>query len=65
VVWEGRGDTVQAAADARLRFRVQQRDGTLVFPYAFPEPGDYRVWVQFVREGRNVIETAVFDALVR
>jgi hypothetical protein len=40
-------------------------EGTLVFPYAFPEPGDYRVWVQFVREGRNVIETAVFDALVR
>jgi hypothetical protein len=40
-------------------------DGTLVFPYAFPEPGSYRVWVQFTREGRVEIETVVFDATVR
>lgn len=40
-------------------------DGALVFPYAFPEPGDYRVWVQFMREGRGAIETAVFRVEVR
>jgi hypothetical protein len=40
-------------------------DGTLVFPYAFPEPGDYRVWVQFRREARGEIETGVFRVTVR
>jgi hypothetical protein len=39
-------------------------DGTLVFPYAFPEPGEYRVWVQFRREGRGEIETGVFRVVV-
>jgi len=35
---------------------------TISFPYGFPEPGDYRIFVQFKRRGR--IETAVFDAEV-
>jgi len=32
------------------------------FPYGFPKPGTYRIFVQFKRSGR--IETAVFDAPV-
>ncbi len=33
---------------------------SLAFPFGFPRPGDYRVFVQIKRAG--VIETAAFDA---
>ena len=32
------------------------------FPYGFPGPGDYRIFVQIKRAGR--VETGVFDAHV-
>jgi hypothetical protein len=35
---------------------------SVYLPYEFPEPGNYRIWVQFKINGR--ILTAVFDATV-
>ena len=37
--------------------------GTFAFPYAFPDTGAYRVWVQVKRHGR--IETAAFRTVVK
>jgi hypothetical protein len=41
---------------------VAHRASTLSFPYAFPQPGRYRLWVQIKTGGK--VQTGVFDAAV-
>jgi hypothetical protein len=41
---------------------LPNKGDSIVFPYEFPRPGDYRIWVQVKVAGE--IRTAVFDASV-
>jgi hypothetical protein len=52
---EGKGSTAMVMMD-------RNAGGTVSFPYAFPKPGRYRLWVQVKTGGK--IQTGVFDAEV-
>jgi hypothetical protein len=50
-------DPAAAHATAGMTF-----PGELSFPFAFPKPGAYRLWLQVMRGGR--VHTAAFDVTV-
>jgi hypothetical protein len=53
----------ESGAFTRYGNHEMEMPGSFAFPYAFPDTGAYRVWVQLRRNGK--VETSAFRAVVR
>jgi hypothetical protein len=56
------GDDMRGAGMSGTAMSMDPRSAEVSFPYGFPKPGYYRLFVQMKRGG--TIETGVFDTLV-
>lgn len=56
-------DSLHAPSSDQMAMPGTQLPDTVSFPYAFPKPGHYRMWVQVRHDGR--VLTGTFDATVR
>jgi hypothetical protein len=54
--------TSPSSGDAMASMNHEAVTNEITFPYGFPQPGDYRLFLQVKRAG--LVETAVFDAHV-
>ncbi len=55
--------SAKAASGAKMDMQEQPISNTVDFPYGFPSPGRYRIFVQMKHAG--TVETGVFDAIVQ
>jgi hypothetical protein len=46
-----------------MSMNMMKTDNTVSFPYTFPSPGRYRIWVEMKKDGK--IYTGVFDRDVK
>jgi len=56
------GRSAEQAGMSMMDMPAEAVDSEISFPYGFPRPGLYRIFVQVKRSGR--IETGVFDVTV-
>ncbi len=56
------GKRIQAAESAH-QMPIAPTSSTVMFPYAFPEPGKYHMWVQVKHAGRILTGAYAFDVV--
>ncbi len=59
----GGSAALQAAMPGGMTMKSEPLSHEVSFPYGFPQPGDFRIFVQIKRAG--LVETGVFDAHVQ